>query len=156
MTISGVLCVISYLIMAFSSSAAFALFGMALCGFSVGIMWPGTYSMAAENIRGGGGAMFALLALGGDIGCTSGPSVVGFVSDLFGENFKIGILFASFFPVLLTVLLLGVRKRNRGALSENAEPESDETKTNETDAAFAETETNDLPQTPSQDKKDRD
>lgn len=156
MTISGVLCVISYLIMAFSSSAAFALFGMALCGFSVGIMWPGTYSMAAENIRGGGGAMFALLALGGDIGCTSGPSVVGFVSDLFGENFKIGILFASFFPVLLTVLLLGVRKRNRGALSENAEPESDETKTNGTDAVFAETETNALAQTPSQDKKDRD
>ena len=100
--------------------------------------------------------MFALLALGGDIGCTSGPSVVGFVSDLFGENFKIGILFASFFPVLLTVLLLGVRKRNRGALSENAEPKSDETKTNETDAVFAETETNALAQTPSQDKKDRD
>ena len=91
MTASGVLCVISYLVIAFSPSAALSLCGMALCGFSVGLMWPGTYSLAAAGIKGGGNAMFSFLALGGDIGCTSGPSVAGFVSGLFGDNVKIGV-----------------------------------------------------------------
>lgn len=113
MTASGVLCVISYLVIAFSPSAVLSLFGMALCGFSVGLMWPGTYSLAAAGIKGGGNAMFSFLALGGDIGCTSGPSVAGYVSGLFGDDLKIGFLFATFFPLLLTTLLIfsGMKKK---------------------------------------------
>ena len=113
MTASGVLCVISYLVIAFSPSAALSLCGMALCGFSVGLMWPGTYSLAAAGIKGGGNAMFSFLALGGDIGCTSGPSVAGFVSGLFGDNLKIGFLFATFFPLLLTLLLIFSEKKKK-------------------------------------------
>lgn len=113
MTASGVLCVISYLVIAFSPSAALSLCGMALCGFSVGLMWPGTYSLAAAGIKGGGNAMFSFLALGGDIGCTSGPSVAGVVSGLFGDNLKIGFLFATFFPLLLTLLLIFSGKKKK-------------------------------------------
>ena len=113
MTASGVLCVISYLVIAFSPSAVLSLCGMALCGFSVGLMWPGTYSLAAAGIKGGGNAMFSFLALGGDIGCTSGPSVAGFVSGLFGDNLKIGFLFATFFPLLLTLLLIFSEKKKK-------------------------------------------
>ena len=120
MTASGVLCVISYLVIAFSPSAVLSLCGMALCGFSVGLMWPGTYSLAAAGIKGGGNAMFSFLALGGDIGCTSGPSVAGFVSGLFGDNLKIGFLFATFFPLLLTLLLIfsGKKKKPTTTFSE--------------------------------------
>lgn len=110
---SGILCVISYLIIAFSPSAVLSLCGMALCGFSVGLMWPGTYSLAAAGIKGGGNAMFSFLALGGDIGCTSGPSVAGYVSGLFGDNLKIGFLFATFFPLLLTLLLIFSGKKKK-------------------------------------------
>lgn len=109
MTFSGFLCVLSYLIMTLSPSAVFSLVGMALCGFSVGILWPGSYSMASAEIK-GGGTMFAMLALGGDIGCTVGPTVVGLVSDAFNENFKIGILFATIFPLILTILMFFSRK----------------------------------------------
>ena len=86
------------------------LIGCGLCGLSVGILWPGTFSMASASIRGGGTAMFALLALGGDLGCSGGPTFVGFVSEALGEDLKKGILAGAIFPVLLlTGLLLNRR-----------------------------------------------
>lgn len=78
----------------------------AVCGFSVGIMWPGTFSIASASIRGGGTAMFALLALAGDLGCSGGPTLAGFVSSSVGNNLKMGILAAIVFPVLL---LMGIQ-----------------------------------------------
>ena len=75
-------------------------------GFSVGIMWPGTFSIASASIRGGGTAMFALLALAGDLGCSGGPTLAGFVSSSVGNNLKMGILAAIVFPVLL---LMGIQ-----------------------------------------------
>ncbi len=105
MAISGALCVFSYLITALVPVPAVALLGMALCGFSVGIMWPGTYSSAAASIQGGGNAMFALLALGGDLGCTGGPTLVGFIADAFGGDITVGILFATLFPLVLTIAM---------------------------------------------------
>ena len=69
MVFSGCLCVLSYLTVSFSSSAIVGLIGIAVSGFSVGILWPGTYSDASTSIKGGGTAMFAFLALAGDVGC---------------------------------------------------------------------------------------
>ena len=75
--------------------------GCAICGFSVGIMWPGTFSIASASIRGGGTAMFALLALAGDLGCSGGPTLAGFVSSNLGNNLRMGIFAAIVFPILL-------------------------------------------------------
>lgn len=106
MALSGILCIISYLIIVLLPIPAISLIGMALCGFSVGLMWPGTYSLASSKIKGGGNAMFALLALGGDFGCVSGPTVVGLLSDALGGGLKTGILFAIVFPVTLTICII--------------------------------------------------
>ena len=101
MTYSSILCVISYLCIAFVPVPMLSLVSCAVCGFSVGIMWPGTFSIASASIRGGGTAMFALLALAGDLGCSGGPTLAGFVSSSVGNNLKMGILAAVVFPVLL-------------------------------------------------------
>lgn len=100
---SAVLCVISYLCICFAPHPVLSLAGCAVCGFSVGILWPGTFSKAAAAIKGDGTAMFAFFALAGDLGCSSGPTLAGFVSSHFGNNLKAGILAAIVFPVLLLV-----------------------------------------------------
>lgn len=101
MTLSGVLCIACYLLTSLSTVAAFSLAGCALCGLSVGIMWPATFSLAAKKIPKGGTALFALLALFGDIGCTSGPALVGKITALSDGNVSKGLFFAIIFPVLL-------------------------------------------------------
>lgn len=101
MRFSGILCLLSYLVISLSPYPVLGLLGCGLCGLSVGILWPGAFSMAATNIRGGGTAMFALLALAGDLGCMSGPTFVGLISGAFHDNLKIGILAAIIFPLLL-------------------------------------------------------
>ncbi|MDE5801921.1 MAG: MFS transporter [Lachnospiraceae bacterium] len=101
MRFSGFLCLFSYLIISLSPHPVLGLLGCGLCGLSVGILWPGAFSMAAANIPGGGTAMFAFLALAGDLGCMSGPTFVGFISGAFDDNLKIGILAAVIFPLLL-------------------------------------------------------
>ncbi|MCI7529439.1 MAG: MFS transporter [Oscillospiraceae bacterium] len=111
MIFSGALCMASYLLIALSSSAVLGLVGVAMCGFSVGIMWPGTFSKASAGIKGGGTAMFALLALGGDLGCSSGPTFAGMMASAFGDDLKKGILCAIFFPALLTVLTIFTKRR---------------------------------------------
>lgn len=100
---SSFLCICSYLLIAFVPIPMIGLIGCGISGFSVGILWPGTFSMASAAIRGGGTAMFALLALAGDLGCSSGPSLVGVVSSYFCDNLRIGIMSALVFPVLLIV-----------------------------------------------------
>lgn len=102
---SGILCIASYLVIALVPSPFISLIGCALCGLSVGIMWPGSFSKASAALRRGGTAMFAMLALGGDVGCSGGPSLAGMISSLCGGNLKIGILTAVVFPVLLLVSL---------------------------------------------------
>ena len=111
MVYSGILCVFSYLLISLSPWPVLGLIGCGLCGLSVGILWPGTFSMASASVRGGGTAMFAFLALAGDLGCSGGPTFVGVVSGLFGNNLKMGILIAILFPVVLLIsLTLGRRK----------------------------------------------
>ena len=111
---SGLLCIVSYLLASLSPYPVIGLLGCALCGVAVGVLWPGTFSMAAEEIRMGGTAMFALMALAGDVGCMLGPALVGFVSEAAGNRLQVGILAAIVFPVILVVTLCAHgRKRNR-------------------------------------------
>ena len=119
---SAALCVVCYLTAVFARSAALALIGCALCGFSVGIFWPGTFSIAAQALPGAGTAMYALMALAGDVGCSGGPTVVGLVAGALGENLRAGLLAAIVFPL---VIALGIRrlkaKRAGSFTSENNE-----------------------------------
>ena len=106
------LCILSYLGIALIPYAPLSLAACAVCGLSVGIMWPGTFSKAAAAIPRGGTAMFALLALGGDVGCSGGPTVVGMVSEALGDNLKMGVLAGIVFPVLLLAGVFLSGKRN--------------------------------------------
>ena len=103
MAVSSVLCILSYLCLVFMPVPVLSLAGCALCGLSVGILWPGTFSRASKALPAGGTALFALLALGGDIGCSGGPTLVGMVSGMCKGNLKAGILAALIFPVLLLI-----------------------------------------------------
>lgn len=101
MIYSSILCMISYLGISLIPAAPLSLFACAVCGLSVGIMWPGTFSKASAALPRGGTAMFAFLALAGDLGCSGGPALVGIVSGLYDDNLKKGILAGVIFPVLL-------------------------------------------------------
>ena len=119
---SSVLCIVSYGLMVFSGEPWLSLAGCGLCGLSVGIMWPGVFSLASEQYPSGGTSMFAALALAGDIGCSAGPGLVGiFVNasengaewivrlfpnaDAASAGLRTGLLFAAVFPL---IMLLGV------------------------------------------------
>ena len=110
MFMSGTLCVICYLIASLATLPILGLLGCALCGLSVGIMWPGTLSISAQKCPAGGTAMFAFLALGGDLGGSIGPSMVGVFSNLAGGNLKIGLFVATFFPIMLILGLFILKK----------------------------------------------
>ncbi len=112
---SGVLCIASYLCISLSPSPFLSLVGCGVCGLSVGIMWPGSFSKASAAIRNGGTAMFALLALAGDLGCSGGPSLVGYISSIASDNLKKGILAAIIFPFLLIVGILLLKKPKASA-----------------------------------------
>ena len=99
----GVLCVICYLMASLSSTPMIGLAGCALCGLSVGIMWPGTISISSQKCPRGGTAMFAFLALAGDLGATISPAMVGNISNMFGGNLKVGLFAATAFPLILIV-----------------------------------------------------
>ncbi len=110
MVYSSVLCIASYLCISLVPSPLLSLLACSVCGLSVGIMWPGTFSKAASALKRGGTAMFALLALGGDVGCSGGPTLVGLVSSAWGDNLQSGILAGIVFPVLLLTGILICRK----------------------------------------------
>lgn len=107
---SSILCIAAYLCIALMPGSVFGLVGCAVCGLSVGIMWPGTFSKAAASIPRGGTALFALMALAGDLGCSGGPTLVGMVSSCFSEDLKKGILAAAVFPLLLLLGILMCRR----------------------------------------------
>lgn len=115
-TASSFLCIISYAIMVFSPYPVLSLAGCALCGLSVGIMWPGVFSLSAEKYKSGGTKMFAILALAGDIGCSAGPGLVGIfvnmaengamllpAADSASSGLKTGLLFAAVFPLIMII-----------------------------------------------------
>lgn len=106
----AVLCMISYLIVSFSPLPALSLAACGVCGLSVAAMWPGTFSISSKVCPQGGTTIFALLALAGDIGCSSGPTMVGFISSALQDNLKLGLLSAIIFPVLMLAGLAACRK----------------------------------------------
>ncbi len=110
MAASGLLCVACYLLAGLSSNPVLGLIGCTLCGFSVGIMWPGSISIASSILPAGGTAMFALLALAGDLGGSLGPAIVGTISQRAGENLQPGILAGIGFPAILVITVLCLRR----------------------------------------------
>ena len=106
MIASGILCLCCYLLASLSSSPVLGLIGCIFCGFSVGIMWPGTISITSPRLPQGGTALFAFLAMAGDLGGAFGPSLVGTVSQQAGDSLQSGMLAGSVFPLVLIVSLL--------------------------------------------------
>ena len=106
---SAVLCILCYAAAVFTDIPLLGLIDCALCGFSVGIFWPGTFSIAARKLPGGGTAMYALMALAGDIGCSSGPTLVGMIANASGGNLKYGLFAAILFPLLIVIGISFIR-----------------------------------------------
>ena len=120
MIFSAIFCVIAYAGAVFSPFAWMSLLSCGLCGFSVGIMWPGTISLATKAVT-GGTAMFAFLALFGDVGCTAGPTIVGLVSGAFNDDLKKGLALAIIFPVLMIIGVIAIvrKRKNKDKRAEN-------------------------------------
>ena len=95
------LCILSFVITALVPIPAIALIGCSLCGLSVALMWPGMLSLTAAGYPAGGTAMFAMMALGGDLGCSVGPWLTGVVAD--ASSLHMGLLVGIVFPVMLLV-----------------------------------------------------
>ena len=110
MLVSGALCLICYLLASMTESPVLGLAGCVLCGFSVGIMWPGTISISSRCLPRGGTALFALLAMAGDLGGAFGPSLVGGAAQRAGDNLRAGMRAGCVFPVVLMLGLLVMRR----------------------------------------------
>lgn len=109
---SAVLCIISYLMASLSGHPVVSLIGCALCGFSVSAMWPGTISLTTQKIPAAGTMIFAFLALAGDIGCTTGPTLIGYITNALGGDLKKGLIFSAAFPVIIIISILFINKDN--------------------------------------------
>ena len=106
MIASGLLCIVSYLFASLSPLPILGLSGCIICGFSVGIMWPGTISICSPKIPRGGTAFFAMLAMAGDLGGSAGPAIVGNISQLAGDNLQKGLLAGAIFPLIMIAALI--------------------------------------------------
>ncbi len=113
MVFSGLLCLGCYLLAALAQIPILGLVGCALCGFSVGIMWPGSISISSRILKKGGTALFALLALAGDLGGSLGPAIVGLFSQRAGENLQAGVLYGIGFPIVLVLCVLYIRRQKK-------------------------------------------
>lgn len=107
---STILCIFLYLLIVLVPFPIVGFIGCSICGLSVGIMCQGTFNIAAAKIRKGGTAMFVLMDLAGDSGCSSGPKLVGTISDLFWDNLGVGIVTAIIFPLLLLIRIKLIKK----------------------------------------------
>lgn len=108
---SALLCICCYLVAGLSQNPVWGLIGCAVCGFSVGIFWPGTFSLAALKLPAAGTAMYALMALAGDVGCAAGPTLVGFVANANHNNLQSGLLMALVFPVMILAGMWMLREK---------------------------------------------
>ncbi len=115
MLLCGTMCAGCYLLASLSPMPILGLAGCALCGMAVGIMWPGTLSISSQKCPRGGTALFAFLALAGDLGATVSPALVGSISEIAGSNLKMGLLVAAVFPVVLVAGLMVLKKWYRNS-----------------------------------------
>ena len=115
MICSGILCVCCYLLASLTASPVIGLIGCVFCGFSVGIMWPGTISLTSPRIPQGGTALFAMLAMAGDLGGAFGPSLVGSITHKAGDNLHAGMMAGSVFPLILVISLFLIRRQVKPA-----------------------------------------
>ncbi len=106
--LNNILCVLCYVGVAFLKLPALSLISCALCGFSVSLSWPGTYSMAARHFANGGTLMFSVLALSGDLGCSIGPWIMGIVAN--NTNLQTGFLISAIFPLIMIIALPFLKK----------------------------------------------
>lgn len=113
MMASGIMCLVCYLIAGLAGIPLLGLIGCAACGFSVGIMWPGSISISSKILPTGGTAMFALLALAGDLGGAVGPAIVGTVSQSAGDNLQAGVLAGIGFPIVLVISVFYIRRKHK-------------------------------------------
>lgn len=107
----GIMCAGCYLVASLSTLPILGLAACAFCGLAVGIMWPGSISISSQKCPRGGTAMFAFLALAGDLGAMVSPAMVGSLSEMAGGNLKTGLLTATIFPVFLVFGLLILKKK---------------------------------------------
>ena len=115
--VCGVLTLCCFMTVALAKNPIIGFVGCVFCGFAVGIFWPGTFNLATSKLSGCTTSMFAFLSLAGDVGCTTGPTVTGFVSDAAGGDLRMGILVASIFPVIMisALAILGIQKEKNKA-----------------------------------------
>ncbi|SEA26819.1 Fucose permease [Lachnospiraceae bacterium NK3A20] len=116
----SILALSGYLLAVFAPLPALGLAGCGLVGFAVGAMWPGTFNLAAAGMPRGGTALFAFLALAGDIGCSSGPTLTGLVASAAGDNLKMGLLFAMIFPILMICAVWLLQRNEASAAAAGA------------------------------------
>lgn len=110
---SGVLCLSCYIAASISNNPVIGLIGCIMCGFSVGIMWPGTISICSRRLPEGGTAMFALLAMAGDLGGAFGPSLVGNITQNAGNDLRKGMLVGCVFPLVLILSLIMLKNMRK-------------------------------------------
>ena len=111
---SGILCLVCYLMTSLSGNPIIGLIGCIVCGFSVGIMWPGTISISSKKFPAGGTVMFALLAMAGDLGGSIGPGIVGKVTQAAGDNMKVGMGVGCIFPIILVISVILFNRKKEG------------------------------------------
>ena len=111
-------CLVAYAVIVLAPHPLLSLFGFCMCGWFVGPMWPGILSLCATRFPAGGTAMFAALALCGDVGCAAAPMMIGAVTDrlvtadwLSSSAMRGGFAVCMVFPALLVVGLWLLRKR---------------------------------------------
>ena len=112
--VAGILCAGSYLLAVFSPLPLLSLIGCGFCGLCVGLMWPGVFNLCAKYCA-GSTAIFAFLAVAGDLGCSLGPSVVSTFAERLGGQLKGGLFAATIFPVLLSIGVISLRKAKNSA-----------------------------------------
>ncbi len=120
--------IICYLTSAITNIQIIGLLACALTGLCTSMLWPGTLVVAAKQFESSGVFIYALMAAGGDLGASVGPQLVGMLTDFTIENsllskvatnlslspeqlgLKIGIIFASLFPIFGLITILKLRK----------------------------------------------
>lgn len=107
----SLLCVMCYTIIALSPIPLLSITACGLCGLAVSMMWPGTISLTARTIPKGGTAMFGIMAIAGDIGCSLGTWTTGVVSDMFGMRY--GFMVCLIFPILILIGVFLLRSQTR-------------------------------------------